>query len=215
MLRLQPCRTQQPRHDQVVADHGRQGNGFDNDHAGRRREATNEGEHRQPFGTVSQRQGQHEGIGIHALPAEMQHATERQGQNEDIDEHQIERKEPDRPLEMRLIDVLDNDDLKLARQENNGQARQQDHCRPRSCPSRIELQQTPQIRIAGGPLEQVAKPAIKSVGDEQSDRQKGNQLDHRLERHRCHHTLVTLGCIEMAGAEQDGEKCQDQRNQKG
>ncbi len=37
----QPARvgTQQQRHDQIVADHGRQGHGLEQDHAGRRRQA--------------------------------------------------------------------------------------------------------------------------------------------------------------------------------
>jgi hypothetical protein len=56
----------------------------------------------------------------------MQQATERQRQDKNIDQQQIERKEPDCPLEMRFIDILDHHDLKLARQKDNGQTGKQD-----------------------------------------------------------------------------------------
>jgi hypothetical protein len=56
VLGAQPGRTQQPGHDQIVADHGRQGDGFNDHHAGRRRQTTNENQQGQRFGTMRQRQ---------------------------------------------------------------------------------------------------------------------------------------------------------------
>ncbi len=138
----------------------------------------------------------------------MQQAAKGQGQDKNIDEQQIEWKEPDRPLEVRLVDVLDDDDLELARQKNNGQAGKDDQRGPRSRPAGIELQQATEIGARRRPLEQIAEPTEQAVSNEQADRHEGDKLDHRLKSHSSDHALVALGGIEMTRPEEDGEEGQ-------
>ena len=49
----------------------------------------------------------------------------RDRQHEDIDRQQVEREQPDRLVEMPFVDVFDDRDLELARQEHDGEHRQE------------------------------------------------------------------------------------------
>jgi hypothetical protein len=133
----------------------------------------------------------------------MQQSAKCQGQDEDVDQQEIQREQPDGPPEVRLIDVLDHDDLELAWQENDGKAGKQDQRSPRPGTARIRLQQARQFGRCGRPLEELGKAAEHAVGDEQADCQEGQQLDHRLEGNRRHHAFVALGRIKMACAEKN------------
>ena len=158
-------------------------------------------------------QSEHKSIGIEALPLEMQQATQGQRQNENIDQQQIQRKQPDRAPQVRFVDVFDNDDLELARQKNDGQPGKQDHRRPRPGTTGIELEQARQFRAVGSTLKEIGESAKHAVSHEQAHRHEGDQLDHRLESHRCHHAFVALGGIEMARSEKDSEQRQHGSNQ--
>ena len=57
---------EQHRHDQVVADHGGEGDGLDDDHAAAGREPAQEGQQRQPLGLLGHGHGEHEGVGVDA-----------------------------------------------------------------------------------------------------------------------------------------------------
>ena len=78
----QPGRTEQRRHRQIVADHCRQRDGLDDDHAGRRRQSADESEQDQGLGTVGQRQGQYEGIRIVTDEKRFGKPAQRQRQDE-------------------------------------------------------------------------------------------------------------------------------------
>ena len=52
-----------------------------------------------------------------------------------------------------VVDILDDDDLKLARQENDGEAGKQDQRGPRPGTARIQLQQAGQFGRCRGALE--------------------------------------------------------------
>ena len=88
---MQAADPQQHRHDEVVAHHGAERHGLDDDHAGRGGKAADEGEQRERLLVLRHRQGQHEGVGVDASTREVQQAGERDGQHEDVDQEQIER----------------------------------------------------------------------------------------------------------------------------
>ena len=111
---------QQNRHDQVIADHGRQRNGRNDDHAGCGRHAADENEQCQALIVIRHWQRQDERVGIHAAGTELQHAAERYRQDEDVDRQQVERKKPYGLVQMVFVDVFHHHDLKLARQEHDG-----------------------------------------------------------------------------------------------
>ena len=70
---------------------------------------------------------------------------------------------------MRFIDILDDDDLKLSRQQDDRQPGKQDQRSPAAGLSRIKLQQSAQFRRGSGPLENVRQTAKNSVRHEQPD----------------------------------------------
>ncbi|MFN8513095.1 MAG: hypothetical protein U0841_11000 [Chloroflexia bacterium] len=53
---------------------------------------------------------------------------------------------------------------------------------------------------------------VEAEGDEDPDRQEGEQLDQRLERNRRDQPLVPLGGVEVARAEDDREGGERQRD---
>src|SRR5690606_3319653 len=65
------------------------------------------------------------------------------------------------------------------------------------------------------PLEKIGEPAVKAIGDEEPDHQKGNQLDHGFKGDCRDQPLVMLARIDMAGTEEDRKKGEDQRDDQG
>jgi hypothetical protein len=135
---------------------------------------------------------------------EVQQAAQRNGQHEQVDEQQVERKHPDRAAQVALVDVLHHHHLELARQEHHRQHGQQHQPEPlrarQSCPPcsrRSSCCRSARLRAG----EQVAQAVEQAPGDEDADRQEGHQLDHRLERDGRHHALVALGGVEVPRAE--------------
>ena len=64
-------------------------------------------------------------------------------------------------------------------------------------------------------VEKAADPAEQGHDHEYAERKEGRQLDQGFGRDRQHQSVLMLGRIDMAGAEQDGERCQSQRNDEG
>ena len=117
---------------------------------------------------------------------------------------------------MVFVAVLDHRHLELARQHHDRERRQHGQGKPvlvAMCPRRDDSGLSIPRRL--GLVEQVGKAVIQAEGDEQADRQKGHQLDDRLEGDGRHHALVTLTGIEVPGAEQDGEGRQQQGHVEG
>ena len=110
---------QQRRHDEVVADHGRDRHGLDDEHAGQRREAADVGEERQRRGALAERQRQDEGLGVGLPRAEDQQAADGDRQDEDVDEQQVGREQPGGAADVPLVDAFDDHDLELTRQEQH------------------------------------------------------------------------------------------------
>jgi len=68
---------------QIVADHGREGDGFDDHHAGGGGHSADEDQQRQGFLLFGHGQRKHEGIGIDSAD-KLHHPAEGNGQNKDI-----------------------------------------------------------------------------------------------------------------------------------
>ena len=77
------------------------------------------------------RQRQHEGVGVDRAGREMQQPAERDRQHEDVDREEVEREQPDRLVEVALVDVLDDGHLELARQEHDRGHREERERGPR------------------------------------------------------------------------------------
>ena len=215
LARVEQLEPQQQRHDQIVAHHRRQRDGFDDDHSRRRGQAAQEHRQREQLLVLEHRQRQDEHVGIDLAAGKVQQAAERDRQHEQVDRQQVEREHPARLSQVALVDVLDHGDLELARQEHDGEHRQHDQ----PCPARIAAagplgrrEHRGELGVGGGAGEQITEAAVDAEGDEQPDRKEGGELDHRLECDRRDHALVTLGRVEMARAEQDRERGQQQRD---
>ena len=73
------------------------------------------------------RQRQHEHVAVHLPGREGQHAGERDRHHEQVDQHEIEREQPGRALDLGFVVVLDHRDVKLPWQQHDGDERQQRH----------------------------------------------------------------------------------------
>ena len=77
---------------------------------------------------AEQRQRQHEIVGI-AGARQQDAAGDGDGQDEEIDDQQIERELPERAVEMALVDVLDHHHLELPRQAEGREHGEEGHAR--------------------------------------------------------------------------------------
>ena len=121
---------QQERQHQVVADHGADGDGLDDDHAGGRRQAADKGRQRQHRHAGRQRQAEHKGFGVRRLRPEIEQPTQRNRQHEEVDQQQVRRKGPGRAPDVAFGHVLHHHDLKLPRQQQHAQSRQHQERQP-------------------------------------------------------------------------------------
>ena len=90
-------------HDEVVADHGRDGDGLDDQHAGDGGEAADVGEERERGGAVGEGEGEDEGLGVLLAGAEEEEAAEGDRQDEEVDEQEVEREEPGGAADVPLV----------------------------------------------------------------------------------------------------------------
>jgi len=205
---------QEHRHHEVVADHRREGDRLDDHHPGAGREPADEGEERERLLVLSHRQRQDEGVRVHAAACEVQEPAQRDRQDEDVDEEEVEREEPDRLAEVVLVHVLDDRDLELPRQEHDGEHREERHERPGAVAATAALdgEESLEPRRRAREGEDLAEPVVEAERDERAHRQEGEELHDRLEGDRRDEALVPLGRVEVARAEEDGERGERQRD---
>ncbi len=110
---------QHQRHDDVVRHHDRQRHRFNDHHGGRSRQASDEGGYGDRVRAVLQRQRQHKHVAVDAAGAERDEAGDGDRHNEQVDQHQIERKQPGRALDFPFVVVFDHGDVELARQQDD------------------------------------------------------------------------------------------------
>ncbi len=142
----------------MVADHGRQGNGLDDHHAGGRREAADEDQYRQAIDARRHGQGQHEAVRILAGASEQ--AGHGDGDHEQIDDQQVEGKQPGGTLDVPFVDILHHQHLELTWQTEKGQEGQYQHAHPaeRTARNRRQTQASVRAGVAATCLKRSAGP---------------------------------------------------------
>ena len=89
--RLAPL--QHERHHDVVRRHDGERDGLDDHHRGRGRQSADEGDEREHFVAGRERQVEHEHVAV-AAGRELQQPGDRDRDDEQVDQHEIERKQP-------------------------------------------------------------------------------------------------------------------------
>ena len=204
-------RAQEEGQHEVVRHHGRERHGLDDHHAGRGRQAAEEDEERERVVPLGERQAEHEGVGIHRAVWKAQAAGEGDRQHEQIDQQEVEWKEPGGARDVALVRVLDHRHLELAGQEEDGGERGEDDPHPVGGRPR-ERGERRELGLGEGAVEERAQAVVQPVDDPESDGEEGDELDHRLEGDRRHQSLVVLGDVEMPRAEEDGEEREQRRD---
>ena len=120
-----PAPLQHQRHDDVVRHHDRERHRFHDHHGGRRRQAADESDDGEHVRSALQRQRQHEHVAVHRAGRKRDQAGNRDRHHEQIDQHEIERKQPGGALDLGFVVVLDHRHVELARQQNDRHERQQ------------------------------------------------------------------------------------------
>ena len=118
---------QHERHQDVIRHHDGERDQFHDHHRGRRREAADECCDREQIGMRGERQRQHEHVAVDLPGGEREQAGQSDGNDEQVDQHQIEREQPGGAPDLLLAVVLDHGDVKLPRQQYDGEQRQQRH----------------------------------------------------------------------------------------
>ena len=105
--------------------------------------------------------------------------------------------------------------MELARQQHDGEERQQRHGHERA-DLRLAGEHRRRIGLLHGLREQRGWAVEHVEGDEYADGEKGDELDDRLGRDRQHQSVLVLGGVDVAGAEQHRERrhgeCHEQRD---
>ena len=179
LVQAQPAKPQQHRHHEVVAYHRGERDRLDDHHAGGGRQAAYEHEQRKQLALLGHRQREHEGVGVDAAVRKPQQAAECDRQHEDVDRKHINRKQPDRLIEVLLVEVLDHRDLKLARQEHDGhhgENREPDPVRIAAGDAFKRSQHRAEFRLGRRASEQVAEAIVDAEGHEHAYGEKREQL---------------------------------------
>jgi len=204
---------QQPRQQHVVGNHGGKRHAGDDHHAGRRRSTADEGQQREPGMQLGQRQAEDERVRSDAR--RQQHLTgEGDRHDEHGGQHEVEREHPASQAEVARLDVFHYRDVELPRQADDRHHRHGGLNQHR-CPVDVLAPEIGEFGRVVGAVEQVAEAVVKAEGDECADREKGQQLDQRFEGDRQDHAAVVLGDVEIARPEENGEQCQDDRDDQG
>jgi hypothetical protein len=157
--------------------------------------------------------GEHKRVGVDGFPRKMEEPTQGNGKDEEVDEQQVERKQPYRLFDVVLVHILDHQHLELAREHDDGDHRDEHQRNPvRISADGFEGEKALEGRLDGSAGEHPAEAAIDAIRDEQADRQECEELHHRLEGDRRHHALMTLAGVNVPRAEQYGEGGHDQRD---
>ena len=200
------------RHDDVIRYHDRERDGLDDHHGGGCRQSSHESGECQQVGAGGERQCQHEHVAVDAARLEREETGQRDRHDEKIDQQQIERKQPGRAPDLGLTVVLNDGNVKLARQQDDRKQRQERHRSERS-----DRRLAPENGCRLGLLQRAGEQNERSVEHperhEHADCQEGDELDDRLGGDRQHQPVLVLGGVDMPGAEQHRERRHRERHQ--
>ena len=158
-----------------------------------------------------QRQLQHRHIAVNHAGRKNQIRPKRNRHHKDIDQHQIKRKQPRRPLDMRRIPILDDRHMKLARQQQNHRGGERGH-RYKGCKSVASVQEGLDVGPCRNRRKKRVRPAKHPPNNKKPNGQKRCELDHGFNRNRECQSALVVPCIDMAGSENSGEGGQHQRD---
>ncbi len=134
--------------------------------------------------------------------------------HEQVDQHQIDGKQPGGAAHLVLGVVLHHGDVELPRQQHDAHEAQEGDGEPEAAvDSRGE--HALDLGAVGGALDEPADAAEHGEDDEEADRQKGSELDERLGRDGDDEPFLVLGRVDVARAEQDGEGRHEQGDDQG
>jgi len=204
---------EQQGHDEVVADHDGERDGFNHHHGGGGREAADEGHHGEEPALGADRQGKHEGVAIGACGQHDQPGNG-DGDDEDIDSDEVQRKQPGGAADVGGGGIFDHGHMKLTRQKNYGDGGKKGERQPAGAAQTIG-QQGIDMRIGGDLGGKFFEATHHGEGDEQPHRDESHKLDDGFNGNGEDHSILVLGGINVAGAEQDGKDAHGERHQHG
>jgi hypothetical protein len=151
-----------------------------------------------------ERQRQHEHVAVELAGRESQKSCRGDWNDEQIDQHEIDRKHPAGAPDLPLVIVLDDSDVKLPRQQQDCDERQQ-----RTGQQHVKRRLAAEHRRCQGRLHSLAEQRHGTVEhpecDKNTDCQKRYELDDGLRCDRQHQPVLMLGRVDVPSAEQHGE----------
>src|SRR5690606_22872415 len=142
--------------------------------------------------------------GVDGAVGELQQPRCRNGNYEDVDEHEIEREHPPCALDLALGVVLDHGDVELPRQQDDADEAQERDGEPYAAVEGPDERRVDLGAMAHA-LGETVDPAKNGNHDEYADGQKGRELDEGLGGDGQHQAVLVLRGVDVTGAEQDGE----------
>jgi hypothetical protein len=158
-----------------------------------------------------QRQREHEHIAVDLAWRKCQQARKRDRHDKKIDQHEIDRIEPDRALDLIFVVVLDHCHVELPRQHDDRDERQQRH-RNQRVETRLPAENGGRRRALHRFADERERAIKHPERHEDADRKKRHELHDRLSSNREHQAVLVFGRIDVAGAEQNGESGHRQRD---
>ncbi len=153
---------------------------------------------------VEQRQRQHVEVAAGGI-ADEREPGECDGQHEEVDGDEVERKDPGRGAQLRLGAVLHDHHVELPGQHDDGEAAERGEHQP-GAERRAVVERCLRLAIGGERVDQPLRTVEQEEGDEYADREEGRQLDDGFDRDSQHQPVLMLGGVGMTGAEQHGEE---------
>jgi hypothetical protein len=156
-----------------------------------------------------QRQDHH--VGVDRPCRKTQQAADRNRHHEQIDENEVERKQPRGATDLGFAGVLHDSNMELPGQQDEGKKCEHRHGRKGR---RVRRLRKPgeQLRPLRRLLQQPLGTAKHHEGHERANRHEGDELDDRFAGDCQHQSVVMLGGIDLAGAKQRGEDRHCQRH---
>ncbi len=159
---------QPDRHDEVVGNGDRQRETVEHHHAGRRRQPADHRHQRHAARARRERKREHRQIAIDRAVRKQIEAGHGERRDEQIDQHEIGGKQPGRGAHAALIVIFDDRHMKLPRQQENGEGREQ-RGHPPHGGVRRRLDDGGDLRIGQGRLGKSREAAVEAPDDESAD----------------------------------------------
>ncbi len=196
---------QHERHNDIVRRHDGERDRLDDHHRGRSRQAADERDQRQYLVSARERKRENIHVTVDAAARQREHAGDRDRDHEQVDQHQVDRKQPRGAADFGFASVLHHRHMELARQQHDRHGGEQRHGDERA-PHRLARQHGRGVRRLHRLGEQRHRAVEHHEGDDDADRHEGDELDDGLGRDREDQPVLMLGRVDVARAEQHRER---------